>query len=102
MARVNAQRRAAGLEEIDFGLGLHIGEVLYGNIGTPERVEFSVIGHAANAVCRLQDLCKEIGRSVIVSNEFATAVNDETWISLGQFTLKGIGEAREVFAPVDF
>ncbi len=102
LARTNTQRRTAGLDEIDFGLGLHIGEVLYGNIGTPERVEFSVIGQAANEVCRLQDLCKEIGRSVIVSNEFATAVNDETWISLGQFTLKGIGEAREVFAPVDF
>ncbi len=102
LAHANAQRRAAGLEEIDFGLGLHIGEVLYGNIGTPERVEFSVIGHAANEVCRLQDLCKETGRSVIVSNEFAIALDDESWVSLGQFTLKGIGEAQEVFAPVDF
>ena len=102
LARANAQRQAEGLEMIDFGLGLHIGEVLYGNIGIPERIEFSVIGRAANEVCRLQDLCKEVGRSVVVSSEFAAALDDESWISLGEFALKGIGAAREVFTPAEF
>ncbi len=102
LERCNEQRRLAGLEEIDFGLGLHVGEVLYGNIGVPQRIEFSVIGNAANEVCRLQDLCKEIGRPVVVSSAFASAVEDEPWDLLGAFSLKGIGSAREVFAPADF
>ena len=102
LRQTNAQRRTEGLELLDFGLGLHIGEVLYGNIGIPDRIEFSVIGSAVNEVCRIQDLSKVTGKGVVVSADFAAALDWESWTSLGEFALKGIGAAREVFSPTDF
>ncbi|HYX65267.1 MAG TPA: DUF427 domain-containing protein, partial [Burkholderiales bacterium] len=58
---------------IRYGIGLHLGEVTYGNIGVPERLEFTVIGSAANAAARVESMCKALGRNVIVSSAFAGA-----------------------------
>ena len=80
-----------------FGLGLHVGDVMYGNIGVPERLEFSVIGPAANEVTRLEHLCKTYDRRVLASAEFAQHV-PINWESLGVHSLRGVGEPIEVFA----
>lgn len=84
-------------EVLAFGLGLHVGDVMYGNIGVPERLEFSVIGPAANEVARLESLTKTYGRRVLVSGSFARHL-PIAWESLGPHELSGVGEPFEVFA----
>ena len=98
LARANEGLAAQGEEPIEFGLGLHVGDVMYGNIGVPERLEFSVIGPAANEVARIEDLTKTLGRRVLVSEAFADAV-DAHCEPLGAHPLRGVGAPVEVFAP---
>ncbi len=98
MVALNAARAEASEGGLDYGLGLHIGEVLFGNIGVAERVEFTVIGVAANVAVRLQELTKDLRTPIIASAEFARAL-PTAWWSLGEHRLRGIAEAREVFAP---
>jgi adenylate cyclase len=93
----NARRAAAGLPAFASGIGLHLGRVLYGNIGTPERLEFSVIGAAANEAARIESLCKETGRDVVLSRTVAREL-DERCESLGNFELRGVTEPVEVFS----
>jgi adenylate cyclase len=97
MVEVNRQRALENAGPLAFGLGLHIGDVMYGNIGVPERVEFSVVGSAANEVARLEGLTKTLGREVLVSDRFAQAFDAE-WESLGSHDLRGVGQPMEVFA----
>ncbi|MDP6572667.1 MAG: adenylate/guanylate cyclase domain-containing protein [Rhodospirillales bacterium] len=98
MARVNAERAEGGEHGLEFGLGLHVGELMFGNIGVPERVEFSVIGPAANEVARLEDLTKELDRRVVMSAAFARLLPRECE-SLGRHRLRGVSAEQEVFAP---
>ncbi len=93
----NARRLAGGLPEFASGIGLHLGRVLYGNIGTPERLEFSVIGAAANEAARIEALCKETGSDIIVSQTVAAAL-EEKLPSLGRFELRGVAQPMEVYA----
>jgi adenylate cyclase len=90
-------RQARGEPIIEFGIGLHYGEVMYGNIGVPTRLEFSVIGSAANEVSRIEDLCKRIGQPLLVSKRFAREV-EAPWISMGTYDLRGISQLAEIFA----
>ena len=94
----NARRRAAGEPEIDFGIGLHLGDVAYGNIGAPERLEFTVIGTAANEAARLESLTKELAQPIVLSRTVAELIEDPL-VSLGHHRLKGVAEPLEVFAP---
>ena len=71
LGAVNESRQAAGAEPLSFGLGLHLGDVLFGNIGLPERVSFSVIGTTVNEVARLEGLTKELERPVLATAAFA-------------------------------
>jgi adenylate cyclase len=98
LEQVNAARTATGLQPIAFGLGLHVGEVMFGNIGVPERLEFSVIGPAANEVARLEELTKRLGRVVLVSGAFA-ALLPLGWEALGVHRVPGVGEPMTVHAP---
>lgn len=93
---VNQTRHAAGKVEIDFGLAIHLGEVMFGNIGIPERLEFSVTGPAANEVARMEDLTKTLAQRIVVSENFAKAVDDGLF-SLGRHYLRGVHEPKEVF-----
>ena len=99
MDEMNVKRQAAGDDPIGCGIALHVGEVTFGNIGVPERVEFSVIGAAANEVARLESMTKVLGRRVLVSGEFASLASDVDWESLGEHVLKGVNEPLQVFAP---
>ena len=98
LEKINAERRAQGHPELDFGLGLHVGEVMYGNIGVPARVEFSVTGPAANEVARLENLTKETGNRVVVSARFSHHLA-VAWRPLGARRLRGVSGEQEVFAP---
>ena len=98
MVALNAARVEASETNLDYGLGLHTGEVLFGNIGVAERVEFTVIGVAANVAVRLQELTKDLGTPVLASAEFARAL-PINWRSLGEHRLRGVAEPREAFAP---
>jgi adenylate cyclase len=94
----NLERRAAGDPEIHFGLALHLGDVSYGNIGAPTRLDFTVIGPAVNHAARLEKVGHELGRPVVTSASFAVA-SKEALESIGRHSLRGVSEPQEVFAP---
>jgi adenylate cyclase len=99
IAKRNFGRRDAGEPEIHFGLALHLGEVSYGNIGAPTRLDFTVIGPAVNQAARLEKLGRELGQPVVTSSSFAAAA-PEKLESLGLHDLRGVAEPQQVFAPI--
>lgn len=96
----NRERETAGDPPIRFGLALHLGEVSYGNIGAPNRLDFTVIGPAVNHASRLEKLASEVRRPIVASASFA-AMSRRTLQSLGRFSLKGVSEPQEIFALDD-
>ncbi len=96
IAAVNQARQETQQPTIRFGVGLHVGEVTYGNIGTADRLEFTVIGAAANEAARIEGLCKSVGKSVLISDEFARFF-PESLQSVGRFPLRGVEGEREIF-----
>jgi adenylate cyclase len=97
LERFNAERAGAGLDPLALGIGLHVGDVKYGNIGVPERLQFDVMGPAVNEVVRLEGLTKRLGRQVLASGAFVHCLPLD-WEPLGRYELRGLGEPREVFA----
>lgn len=79
-----------------FGIGLHLGELTYGNIGTAGRIEFTVIGAAANEAARIESLCKQLEVDLLVS-EHVARVLPIRWRSMGSHTLRGVGDKIELF-----
>ncbi len=100
MAKINRTRVDIDEEELAFGLGLHLGDVMYGNIGVPERLEFSVIGRTANEVARIEDMTKPSGHTVLASEDFVRHLAF-TPKSLGRHEFRGVGHAIEVFVLSD-
>ena len=94
---VNENRHAVGQEHIRLGIGLHLGEVIYGNVGAVDRLDFTAIGPAVNLVCRLEALTKRLGRPLLMSETFAQAVERPLY-SLGLQPVRGLSEPQEVFA----
>ena len=74
---------------LDFGISLHLGQVIYGNVGVPERLQFTVVGSAVNEVVRVQDLTKQLGHPLLATASFAEAVAGP-WRPLGEHLLRGI------------
>ena len=98
--RLNAARRAAEKPTAEVDLALHLGEVLYGNVGAVDRLDFTVIGPAVNEVARIETLCEPLGRNLLVSAELAVALGDGAPLqSLGRHELRGVREPREIYAP---
>ena len=83
-----------------FGLALHIGDVLYGNIGSGNRLDFTCIGPAVNFAQRIEKLAGELGRGVLASGEFAEHCRGE-FTALGEFTLPGFSAAQKIFGLAD-
>jgi class 3 adenylate cyclase/uncharacterized protein (DUF427 family) len=81
---------------IRFGIGLHLGDVTYGNIGVRDRLEFTVIGASANEAARVESMCKTLGKVVVVSSAFARAY-DSKLASLGRHELKDVEGSQELF-----
>ncbi|MDA0676255.1 MAG: adenylate/guanylate cyclase domain-containing protein, partial [Proteobacteria bacterium] len=98
LAAANEERGRTGKPAIRCGIALHLGPVMYGNIGSPERLDFTVIGPAVNLVSRLAQLCGPLGEPVVVSAEAAAAASIATR-ALGRHAFKGIAGEREAFAP---
>ena len=97
---LNEKRRAAERPVTSVYVGLHIGEVFYGNIGSVERLDFTVVGPAVNETSRIASMCRSVDRSVLVSSTFADclpAAERARLVSVGRFALRGVGQAKELF-----
>jgi len=105
LARVealNIERRNAGQTATALDISLHIGRVLYGNVGSDTRLDFTVIGPAVNEASRIEALCEPLGQALLVSQAFveaATASRDRL-VSLGRHRLRGVREDTELFGLV--
>jgi adenylate cyclase len=97
---LTAERMAAGAPAATVDLALHVGDVLYGNVGAVDRLDFTVVGPAINEVARIESLCEPLARAILVSAEFAGAERDPLGRleSLGRHTLRGVREPKEIFA----
>jgi adenylate cyclase len=96
--RLNAARHEVSKPAAAVDLALHLGEVLYGNVGAVDRLDFTVIGPAVNEVARIEALCEPLGRRVLVSADLAKTVGDSYRLeSLGRHTLRGVRDAREIY-----
>jgi adenylate cyclase len=96
----NAARASAGKPVATVDLALHLGEVMYGNVGATDRLDFTVIGPAVNEVARIEALCEPLGRRILVSAKLAAAAGGAAarLVSLGRHRLRGVREAQEIFA----
>ena len=99
--RRNLEREKAGSPPMRFSIALHLGEVAYGNIGAPDRLDFTVIGAAVNYTNRLEKLGAELDRRLVTSSAFAATIG-QGLVSLGRHELRGVSEPQEVFglAPI--
>jgi adenylate cyclase len=100
MAHLDAVRQAEGLPPLPFGAALHLGEMLWGNIGAADRLDFTAIGPAVNLVSRLEGLCRPLGRSVLISGAVATEITTRL-VPLGEYKLRGIATPCSVFTLPD-
>ncbi len=94
---LNHRRRRHGQPAIEFGVGLNIGEVIYGNVGAPDRLDFTVMGPAVNRTARLESLTKELGCNILFSHKFSELIETPSEF-LGQHEMKGIAEPQAVYA----
>jgi adenylate cyclase len=100
MAHLDAVRQAQGLPPLPFGAALHLGEMLWGNIGAADRLDFTAIGPAVNLVSRLEGLCRPLGRSVLISGTLA-AETTTPLVPLGEHVLRGIAAPCAAFTLPD-
>jgi adenylate cyclase len=97
---LNERRRAEERPTTLVYVGLHVGEVFYGNIGSVDRLDFTVVGPAVNETSRIASMCRSVDRPVLISSSFAEALPDakrENLVSVGRFALRGVGHAKELF-----
>ena len=101
-ASVEAMQYPSGekIERFRFGVALHIGEILFGNIGGLSRLDFTCIGPAVNLAARLEKIASKLGRTVVASSAFAGA-SAADWVDLGEFPLSGFSRAQRVFGRSD-
>ena len=99
VAEVNRSRAAANLPTTDMYLGLHIGEVFYGNIGSEDRLDFTVIGPAVNEATRIAALCHSVDQPLLVSSAFAAALGSSHnhLVSVGRYALRGVGRPQDLY-----
>jgi adenylate cyclase len=86
--RLAASQPTTADAELDFGISLHLGQVIYGNVGVPERLQFTLVGPAVNMVVRVQDLTKQLGCPLLATAPFASATAGP-WRALGEHLLRG-------------
>jgi adenylate cyclase len=100
MHKLNARRSAEGRPVTTAYVGLHVGEVLYGNIGSEDRLDFTVVGPAVNEVSRIASMCTSIDREFLASSEFRAgldAAGRRYLVSTGRYALRGIGRAQDLY-----
>jgi adenylate cyclase len=100
MAHLDVERKGQGLPSLSFGVALHLGEILWGNVGAADRLDFTAIGPAVNLVSRLEGLCRPLGRTVLISSAVA-AETTATLVPLGTHVLRGIEAPCVVYTVPD-
>jgi adenylate cyclase len=99
-AELNVRRVAAAQPVSSVYLGLHIGDVFYGNIGSKDRLDFTVVGQAVNEASRIASMCRSADRDVLFSSDFRNTLppaQQGRLVSVGRYALRGVGRARELF-----
>lgn len=102
VADLNRSRAEADLPTTQVYLALHVGDVFYGNVGSKDRLDFTVIGPAVNEVSRILAMSRSVEQDVLVSASFAGAVGAEVrsrLVSVGRFALRGVAQPQELFTP---
>ena len=97
---LNDRRGGEGRPTTSVYVGLHIGEVLYGNIGSTDRLDFTVVGPAVNETSRIASMCRSVDRPVLISSAFSEALpayKRRDLVSVGRFALRGVGRAQDLF-----
>jgi adenylate cyclase len=96
---LNKQRTEQELPTTGFTLGLHAGDVLYGNIGGKTRLDFTVIGPAVNTTARILSMCSAVDQTIVISAAVAAPLRDTRadLVSLGQYRLRGVRDRQELF-----
>ena len=96
---LNRQRAALALPITHIYLGLHVGEVFYGNVGSKDRLDFTVVGPAVNEASRIAAMCRSVDQEVLLSSAFAEASGEarRNLISVGRYALRGVGRPQELF-----
>jgi len=99
VAAVSHRRAETNLPMTDMYLGLHIGEVFYGNIGSEERLDFTVVGPAVNEVSRIASLCRSVEQPLLVSSAFASALgaSRSRLVSVGRYALRGVARPQDLY-----
>jgi adenylate cyclase len=100
METANRARITGGELPLGFGIGLHIGNVMFGNVGLPDRLSFSVFGSAVNEATRLEQLTKKFGSPVIASAAFRDYCGGD-WEALGNEILRGSDSPMDVYRPAE-
>src|SRR5262249_41281944 len=94
---LNQRRAGKGLPVTDMYLGLHVGEVFYGNIGSTERLDFTVVGPAVNEASRIAAMCRSVEQPVLVSAAFADVDGmRRRLVSVGRYALRGVAQPQEL------
>ena len=99
-ATLNRKRAASGLPTAELYLALHVGDVFYGNIGSKDRLDFTVIGPAVNEVSRILTMSRSVEQDVLLSSSFATALGSDMrrrLVSIGRYALRGVAQPQELF-----
>jgi adenylate cyclase len=96
---LNEQRTAQALPVTQMYLGLHVGEVFYGNVGSKDRLDFTVVGPAVNEASRIAAMCRSADQDILLSAAFAAAAGEarQHLISVGRYALRGVGRPQELF-----
>ena len=98
VAVTNERRFAEGVPTTDAYLGLHVGDVFYGNVGSKSRLDFTVIGPAVNEVSRIAAMCRSAEQPLLLSSSFVEALKDKKrFVSVGRYALRGVGRPQELF-----
>jgi len=96
---LNEKNGETGRAPLNYGIGVHVGDVMYGNIGSRTRLDFTVIGPAVNMASRLETLTKQLGRTVLLSRAFAECVESDFDLErVGEYPVRGFNDPIELFA----
>src|SRR6266571_3337310 len=99
MVALNEKNGETGRAPLNYGIGVHVGDVMYGNIGSRTRLDFTVIGPAVNMASRLETLTKQLGRTVLLSRAFADFVESGFDLErVGEYPVRGFNDPIELFA----
>ena len=99
MVALNEKNAGTGRAPLNYGIGVHVGDVMYGNIGSQTRLDFTVIGPAVNMASRLEALTKQLGKPVLLSRAFADLVEGDPALErVGEYPVRGFNDPIELFA----